>query len=884
MAQPATIDRVGGELSILRRHAEDLARQRKESTTTCHLLAAVALQPGPIRDLLQERQLTADGILGTAAPSPETRSNCVERAFTKARELSHRMGIAEPTAAHLLMAILSDASAAGRRVVERLNIDVARLRSQAWNLSIGWPSRKLGAFRTALPAMQHGSVDSANPRQSPERRKAPAGVTIPLFPPNDAASPRGKKRLPGKAQCLPIMPERPQKAAVRARPHPASGVPDTNIDPTTGANAVTSGSDRASNLGGSDPLAEVRNEQTVVGRAPLKKQRRSHERFELDPKRFAVLTRVGTNLTLEAAQNRLDEVLGRDYEMDQTLDVLAKRQGNSPCLVGPSGVGKTSIVRGLALRIARRETTTSLDDRIIVEIPVSELLAGTGVRGALSQRIAALRNEVRQAEGKVVVFFDEIHLLFAGDAADESAGELKLALSRGEFPCIGATTAEGYRRCIESDPALARRFAAIDIEEPSPEKAYLVLESTAHKLALHHRVRYSEEALALGISWSVRYLPGRTLPEKAISIADLAGARARRRGQGEVTPLHIAEVVSDMASIPIERLLETDAQRMLSLERLVGECVVGHQPEIHRICNVLRRNAVGLGADRPIGTFLLLGPTGVGKTETAKALAHALFHSEAAMTRLDMAEYTESHAVARLIGAPPGYVGHDAGGQLTESVRKRPYQVLLLDEIEKAHHDVLQSFLAVFDEGRLTDGKGRTVDFRNTIILMTSNLGAEHTQAKPKRRVGFAGEGKTESFDCEAAVLASARAHLSPELYNRIDEFLVFAALSRSEVKEIARRLIGRLGQSLSDRGISIRVSETALDYLMEQGGFDLYLGARPMKRTIARLIEANLAERLLSGNVKRGSTIAIDVEGDALSIREHEACGAAEGAIISSP
>jgi ATP-dependent Clp protease ATP-binding subunit ClpC len=369
-----------------------------------------------------------------------------------------------------------------------------------------------------------------------------------------------------------------------------------------------------------------------------------------------------------------------------------------------------------------------------------------------------------------------------------------------------------------------------------------------------------------------------------VSITDLAGARARRRGHSEVTSSHIAEIVSSMANIPVERLLETDAQRMLSLERLVGERVVGHQPEVHRICSVLRRNAAGLGTDRPIGTFLLLGPTGVGKTETAKALAHALFHSETAMTRLDMAEYTESHAVARLIGAPPGYIGHDAGGQLTESVRKRPYQVLLLDEIEKAHNDVLQAFLAVFDEGRLTDGKGRTVDFRNTIILMTSNLGAEHTQAKPKRRVGFAGEGQNQPFDGEAAVLASARARLSPELYNRIDEFLVFAALSRSEVKEIARRLIGRLGQSLSDRGISISVAEPALEYLMEQGGFDLYLGARPMKRTIARLIEARLAERLLSGDVRRGSTVTIDTEGDALSIRVRDASSADEGLVIRSP
>ncbi|HMA97759.1 MAG TPA: ATP-dependent Clp protease ATP-binding subunit, partial [Polyangiaceae bacterium] len=437
----------------------------------------------------------------------------------------------------------------------------------------------------------------------------------------------------------------------------------------------------------------------------------------------------------------------------------------------------------------------------------------------------------------------------------------------GEFPCIGATTAEDYRRSIENDPALARRFTAIEVEEPTPEDAYLVLSSNAKKLALHHGVRYDEEALALGISWSVRYLPGRSLPEKAISIADLAGARARRRGQSRITPKQIAEIVADMADIPVERLLETDGERMLALERLVGERVVGHEAAIQRICSVLRRNAAGLGAERPIGTFLLLGPTGVGKTETAKALARALFHSETAMTRLDMAEYSEAHAVAKLIGAPPGYIGHDAGGQLTEAVRKRPYQVVLLDEIEKAHQDVLQAFLGVFDEGRLTDSRGRTVDFRNTIILMTSNLGAEHTRAKPKRRVGFAGSDVPEESHINEAVIAAARAHLSPELYNRIDECLVFSALSRGEVTEIARRLLGGLACSLAARGIELRVADATLDHLVEQGGFDVCLGARPMKRTIARLLEAPLAERLLAGKIQRGSSVSVELD-DAGTLR----------------
>jgi ATP-dependent Clp protease ATP-binding subunit ClpC len=822
MPHPVTTDRVGAELSLLHRQASELARQRKEHLTTCHLLAALALGEGPIRDLLSERGLTADRILETGVNLPDRTKTSVDRVFANSVELSRRMGAPCPNAAHLLMAVLSDASSAGRLGAERLKIDVSRLRSQAWNVGIGWPRRRVSSARTGQPAARHTVTEAGAPRTTNVRHGAQPGVTIPLFPTTQAVPTSGKRRPPNKAQTLPIMPERPQRPARR-------------------------------------PVALATAQPTEASEI---------DRFALDPKRFPILTQVGTNLTIEAAQSRLDEVLGRDGEIDQVLDILAKREGNSPCLVGASGVGKTSIVRGLAQRIARSKPSASIDDRIIIEISTSELLAGTGVRGALSQRIGALRKEASQAAGKVVVFFDEIHLLLLGDTSEEGAGELKRALSRGEFPCVGSTTTEDYRRSIQTDPALSRRFTAIEVEEPSTEAAYLILEAAARKLAQHHGVRYSEQALALGISWSVRYLPERMLPEKAVSIADLAGARARRRGKDLVEPAQVAEIVSSMAGIPVERLLETDASRMLALEDLIGERVVGHGPSLRRICNVLRRNAAGLGSDRPIGTFLLLGPTGVGKTETARALALALFHTETAMTRLDMAEYSESHAVAKLIGAPPGYVGHDAGGQLTEAVRKRPYQVLLLDEIEKAHDDVLQAFLGVFDEGRLTDGRGKTIDFRNTIIIMTSNLGSEHTQAKPKRRVGFAENREAEPIDQSERVIAAARARLSPELYNRIDECLVYFALNKDEIEEIARRLVQHLAKSLATREINLLVSPSVFGYLVARGGFDACLGARPMKRTIARLIEAPLAERILSGEAARGATIALDVADDTLSIR----------------
>jgi len=843
MALCAIPERLSSELSAIRALAVELSRARREPASTLHLLAALVSAPGPVADLLGERKVTKERLLASGAPHNDGKSVTLDRCFTRATELARRMGLTDAGSAHLLMALLADNGSVARRTLDSFGLDLARLRSSAWNVGLGYTSRKRAPTAEAtvsqLPTKSTSEIPSSLP--SPNRKRLAPGIAIPLVPPPSESR---KKKL-GPAQTLSIIPERPVKP---------SGAPE----PTTQQASVVSSTSEICEAPPTTTASDEPHRKTL--RQSPKRGQRSIERFELDLKRFPILAGFGRNLTSEALQGKLDPVVGRDREMDQTLDVLAKRHANSPCLVGPSGVGKTSIVRGLAQRIAARERTHALDERIVVEIPVSELIAGTGVRGALAQRISALRQEVKQADGRVVVFFDEIHLLFSGDAADESAGELKLALSRGEFPCIGATTSDDYRKSIENDPALARRFSAIDVEEPTREDAYLALFSMARKLETHHLVKYNEDALALAVNWSIRYLPGRQLPDKAISMIDLAGARAHRRAQSTVTAEHIAEVVADMALIPVERLLETDAERFLSLERVVAERVVGHEPHIRKICSILRRNAAGLGSERPIGTFLLLGPTGVGKTETAKAIAHALFHSETAMVRIDMAEYSEPHTVARLIGAPPGYVGHDAGGQLTEAIRKRPYQVLLLDEIEKAHPDVLQSFLAVFDEGRLTDGKGRTVDFRNTVILLTSNLGAEHTSTKQKRRVGFGQQQEGGEDELEERVISSARARLSPELYNRLDEALVYSALSRSEIHEIARRLLAKLGRTLLARGTSFEVSERAIEHLIEQGGFDAFLGARPMKRTISRLIEAPLADMLLSGGVGQNQTLFVDV------------------------
>jgi ATP-dependent Clp protease ATP-binding subunit ClpC len=588
------------------------------------------------------------------------------------------------------------------------------------------------------------------------------------------------------------------------------------------------------------------------------------EEGPIDRDTFPMLASLGRDLTHAAERGELEPVVGREREVEQALDVLAKRHANNPVLTGPTGVGKTSVAHGIAAELGK------INKRLI-EVNVSELLAGTGARGSLAERLAEIRDEVKDADGAVVLFIDELHELL--DAGDEAVAELKMALSSGQLPIVGATSSASFRHIVEADPALARRFSEVAIEEPNEIDAFLLLRQVADALAKHHRVRITDEAIAVAVAWSIRYLPGRALPAKAVSLLDLAGARRRRRAASDRRPRieeqHIAEVVAELAEVPIERLTQTDHDRMLDLEKLLSERVIGHDDACRRIAMVLRRNAAGLRGARPVGTFLLLGPTGVGKTETAKAVAEILFGAPDAMTRLDMSEYAEAHAVARLIGAPPGYIGHDAGGLLTEAVRQRPYQVILLDEIEKAHRDVLQVFLQVFDEGRLTDGRGRTIDLTNTVIVITSNLGAsELSSARSERRVGFGNrdQGKDAGALRDVAIQA-ARATLPPELYNRIDEVLFFRHLEKADVRTIARRLLAGLAASLGRRGVRLDVSDEAIDALLESGGFDAELGARPMRRAITRLVEAPLADMILRGELPEGSMAMVSANDGAVIV-----------------
>jgi ATP-dependent Clp protease ATP-binding subunit ClpC len=476
-----------------------------------------------------------------------------------------------------------------------------------------------------------------------------------------------------------------------------------------------------------------------------------------------------------------------------------------------------------------------------------------------------LQFEVKRANGRIVLFIDEVHTLFTGgDAPDDLAHELKASLARGELPCIGATTDVEYRKYVERDAALARRFSPIHIAEPSAEDAIEILRGIAPRYEVHHGITYEPSAVECAVELSVRYLSEQTLPDKAIGLLDLAGARTRRREGAIVDREAVAQVVAEKVRVPVERLLVSDAQRLLELEQHLSGHVVGHADVMRSISDALRKGAAGFHGHRPLATFLFLGSTGVGKTETARAL-NELFFMGCAMTRIDMSELSESHAVAKLVGAPPGYVGHDSGGQLTEAIRHRPYQLVLLDEIEKAHVDVLQSLLPLLEDGRLTDGKGRTVDCTHTIVVMTSNLGAPHGGGG-QGPIGFRDGSKTTKKGLSAALQAARRA-LPPELWNRIDEPLFFGPLSRTEVGEIARRMLSGVANQLRERqGVELRVDDTAIDSLVELGGYDAELGARPMRRVIGRLVEAPLAAAILGGEIERGD--AIVAHGDAEGIR----------------
>ncbi|TQF12618.1 ATP-dependent Clp protease ATP-binding subunit, partial [Myxococcus llanfairpwllgwyngyllgogerychwyrndrobwllllantysiliogogogochensis] len=579
----------------------------------------------------------------------------------------------------------------------------------------------------------------------------------------------------------------------------------------------------------------------------------------LDPKAFPMLTSLGRNLSQLAREGRLDPVVGRAREIEEVIDVLGKRRTNNPCLLGEAGVGKTAVVEGVAQRLL--SLRGSLAEKVVVELDMASLVAGTQLRGSFSEKLNTLKEEVRRAEGRVMVFIDEIHTLVGagstGDGPQDAANELKTAMARGEFPCIGATTHDEYRKFISADPALERRFTPVVVHEPSVPDTVEILRGIIGRYEEHHALRYRPEALEAAASLASRYVTDRFMPDKAISVVDLAGSRCHREGRDVVEVSDVARVVAKLAGVPEERLLMNDSSRLLRLEQDLSERVIGHEEAIARIARVIRRNYAGFASRRPMGSFLFLGPTGVGKTEMARGLAEVLFGNRDALVRLDMSEMSEAHGVSRLIGSPAGYVGFGEGGQLTEPVRRRPSSIVVLDEIEKAHREVQMLLLQVLEEGRLTDGKGRHIDFSNTVIVMTTNLGAE-AFSRTGRPLGFGSEGSATTNALELAASAARKA-LPPELWNRIDERLPFRPLEEEEVARIATLLLEESSKRLStERGIEYVAGQDVVGHLLKSGGFDPQLGARPMRQMVQRLVEGPLAERILSGEFGAGDKVRV--------------------------
>ena len=634
------------------------------------------------------------------------------------------------------------------------------------------------------------------------------------------------------------------------------------------------------------------------------------------------LDQYSRDLTQMAAEGKLDPVVGREKEISRLIQILSRRTKNNPCLVGEPGVGKTAIAEGLAQRILAGSVPETIKDKRLVVLDLSGMVAGSKYRGEFEERIRKVVDEVRENQG-ILLFIDELHTIIGAGGAEgalDASNILKPSLSRGELQIIGATTLEEYRKYIEKDAALERRFQPVTVEEPSEEEAYEILKGLRPYYERHHKVEILDEALEAAVKMSVRYINDRFLPDKAIDLIDEAASKVQlsgyqasseiedlsreiqeilqekeraiktgylslakecqekqkeaearleqlqvkeekknQRKSGKVDEKAVASIVSDWTKIPVQRLTEGETRRLAQLEKELHKRVIGQEEAVHAVSQAVKRGRVGLkDPNRPIGSFLFLGPTGVGKTELSKALAQAVFGSEQAMIRVDMSEYMEKHSVSKLIGSPPGYVGYDEGGQLSEKVRRNPYSVILFDEIEKAHPDVFNILLQVLDDGHITDAHGRKVDFKQTIIIMTSNAGAQAI-VDPKQ-LGFISQ-KDEKKDYEkmkSGVMEEVRRLFKPEFLNRIDEIMVFHTLNKEEIRKIVLLLLKSLEKRCEEQmDIHLNVTNSAVDYIAE-AGFDAKYGARPLRRAIQSKIEDRLANELLEGKIKRGDIVQV--------------------------
>ncbi|RJS25039.1 ATP-dependent Clp protease ATP-binding subunit [Corallococcus sp. H22C18031201] len=831
------------DLAQVLHEANDIAQSVAQRLTSAHVMLALYTVENRAQLLLKDWGVDEDSLLQLLTEAPSEPDGLVRELCAKARELATSSRSSEADCLHLLIAVTRVRCVANDLLV-RAGIDLRNLGNTALSYFVsGRMPRRL----------QPGRVQAVATRAPPAR---PLGAP-PSPLPASAVAVSLPRPLPVAPPPAPVAP--PSRATPALSPRDLIDTDEDVLPPAEPAKPAVPVS-RVQPVASPPPAARPTPPPTpALAPAPA---RGLASGLALDPKTFPMLTSLGRNLSLAAREGKLDPVVGRAREVEEVIDVLGKRRTNNPCLLGEPGVGKTAVVEGVAQRLL--ELRGTLAEKILVELDMATLVAGTQLRGSFSEKLNALKDEVRKAEGRVVVFIDEIHTLVGagstGDGPQDAANELKTAMARGEFPCIGATTHDEYRKFISADPALERRFTAVVVNEPSVPETVQILQGIISRYEEHHALRYLPESLEAAASLASRYVTDRFMPDKAISVVDLAGSRAHREGKTRVEPSDVARVVAKLAGVPEERLLMNDSARLLLLEHDLAERVIGHEDAIGRISRVIRRNYAGFASRRPMGSFLFLGPTGVGKTEMARALAEVLFGSRDSLVRVDMSELAEAHGVSRLIGAPAGYVGFGEGGQLTEPVRRRPSSVVVLDEIEKAHREVQLLLLQVLEEGRLTDGKGRHIDFSNTVIVMTTNLGAE-AFSRTSRPVGFGADAAQGSTDALEAAASAARKALPPELWNRIDERLPFRPLAEVEVARIATLLLAESSKRLStERGIEYVAGDDVVGHLLKSGGFDPQLGARPMRQMVQRLVEGPLAERILAGEFGAGDRVHVQV------------------------
>jgi ATP-dependent Clp protease ATP-binding subunit ClpC len=586
------------------------------------------------------------------------------------------------------------------------------------------------------------------------------------------------------------------------------------------------------------------------------------------------LDQFGRNLTQLAREHKLDPVVGRERETERMLQILSRRTKNNPVLIGEPGVGKTAIVEGLAQRIADKSVPDTLADKEIYSLDLGLLVAGSRYRGDFEERLKKVLKEIH-SRGDIILFIDELHTLVGAGAVEgalDASSIMKPMLARGELRAIGATTPDSYRKYVRRDAAFERRFQPVDVKAPTLAETIEILRGIREQYEAHHHVTFTDQALIAAANLSDRYISDRSLPDKAIDLIDEAGSRLRMKQTPENTQPSIvdedivADVLAAWTGIPVQRLNIEETAKLLSMEDELHKRVVGQDDAINALSRAIRRTRAGLkDPKRPSGSFIFLGPTGVGKTELAKTLAAELFGNEDALIQLDMSEYQEKHTVSRLVGSPPGYVGYDEGGQLTEAVRRKPFSVVLFDEIEKAHVDVFNALLQILEDGHLTDAQGRTVDFKNTILIMTSNLGSDTIG---KTTLGFGHSSQAVSYEHMKTQLQDAlKKHFRPEFLNRIDEVIVFHALDTDEVVQIVDLMIERLTEQLRDKNIGLELTTPAKQFIASQG-YEPTLGARPLRRAIQQLIEDPISESILWGKFKANETVIVDVKNDALDFR----------------